>query len=98
MRIGLTVLATAVAAIALPASAQADPAPFVSPSGNIDCPIDPGGAGCDIRAHTYHRPPPPPCADHFNWGSRFVLEPGKAATVVCHSDSLRVPGEPTLDY
>jgi hypothetical protein len=98
MRIGLTVLAALAAAIALPAAAQADSSPFISPSGNIDCQIDAGGAICDIHDHTYQPPPPPPCAEHSPWGSRFVLEAGKAATVVCHSDSLRVPGEPTLDY
>jgi hypothetical protein len=98
MRIGLTVLAAVAAAIVLPASAEADSSPFISPSGNIDCQINAGGAICDISDHTYQPPPPPPCAEHFPWGSRFVLEAGKAATVVCHSDSLRVPGEPTLDY
>ena len=53
---------------------------------------------CDISDYTYQPPPPPLCARHISWGSRFVLEPGKAATIVCHGDTVRLPGEPTLDY
>jgi hypothetical protein len=98
MRIGLAVLATVAAAIALPPTAHADSDQFQSPSGNIACDIGTGGVACDIRDYTYQPPPPPPCAQHFPWGSRFVLEPGKAATIVCHSDTLRVPGEPTLPF
>jgi len=98
MRIGLTVLAMAAAAIALPAAAHADSSPFLSPSGNIACSIDAGAAVCDISDYTYQPPPPPLCAQHISWGGRFVLEAGKAAVIVCHGDTVRVPGEPTLDF
>ena len=98
MRIGLSALAMVVAAIALPAAAHADSEQFQSPTGNIACNIGAGGVACDISDHTYQPPPPPPCGQHFPWGSRFTLDAGKAANIVCHSDSLRVPGEPTLDY
>lgn len=46
-----------------------------------------------------HQPPPPPlCAEHVSWGNRFMLEQGRASVLSCHGDTLRVPGEPTLDY
>jgi hypothetical protein len=98
MRIVLAVLATAAAAIVLAPPAQADGSSFQSPSGNIACQLGAAGVACDIRDYTYQPPPPPLCAQHISWGNRFVLEPGKAGTIVCHGDSVRVPGEPTLDY
>lgn len=98
MRIGLSLLAMVAAAIALPAAAHADSSPFQSPSGNIACQINAGGAVCDISDYTYQPPPPPLCAQHISWGNRFVLDQGKAAEIVCHGDTVRVPGEPTLDY
>ncbi len=91
-------LLTAAAAIALPVAAHADSAPFQSPSGNIACMIGDGAAVCDISDYTYQPPPPPACAQHIKWGNRFVLETGKAAEIHCHGDTVRVPGEPTLDY
>jgi hypothetical protein len=90
--------ATAASAIALPATAHADTQNFQSPSGNIYCVLDSGGVGCDISDYTYLVPPGPPCAQHLGWGSRFSLTPGKPAVMECHGDTLRVPGEPTLDY
>lgn len=100
MRFGLPVIATATVAtaIALPAAAHADSYQFQSPSGNIACDIGNDHAACDISEYTYQPPPPPPCAQHFPWGSRFVLEAGKAGTVHCHSDTLRMPGEPILAF
>jgi hypothetical protein len=98
MRIGLTVLAAVAAAIAVPATAQAESEQFQSPSGNIACDISAGGVACDIRDYTYQPPPPPLCAQHLAWGNRFGLDRGKAAVIVCHGDTLRVPGEATLDY
>ena len=55
-------------------------------------------AACDISDYTYQPPPPPPCGQHLPWGSRFVLETGKPAAIHCHGDTLRLAGEPTLDY
>lgn len=90
--------ATAASAIALPATAHADTQNFQSPSANIYCVLDSGGVACDISDFTYQVPPGPPCAQHFPWGNRFSLTPGKPAAMECHGDTLRVPGEPTLDY
>lgn len=94
----LAPVATFVAGLALPATAQADPQEFQTPSGNIVCMLGPTGAACDINEYTYTPPPPPECGKHLAWGNRFVLEPGRPATIHCHGDTLRVPGEPTLDY
>lgn len=91
-------LATAAAAIMLAAPAQADSESFQSPSGNIACMLGADGVACDISDYTYQPPPPPACAQHIAWGNRFVLEPGKPAAIHCHGDTLRLPGEPTLDY
>ena len=98
MRIGLAVTAMVAAAVALGPTAHADGYSFQSPSGNIACLLGPDGVACDISDYTYQPPPPPLCAQHISWGSRFVLEPGKAATIVCHGDTVRLAGEPTLDY
>jgi hypothetical protein len=86
------------AAIALAPSAQADSDSFQSPSGNIACMLGPDAAACDISDYTYQPPPPPPCGQHLPWGSRFVLESGKAAAIHCHGDTLRLQGEPILDF
>ena len=100
MRIGLALIVTATVAapIALPATAHADGYQFQSPSGNIACDIRTEAVACDISEHTYQLPPPPPCAQHVSWGNRFLLEQGKAAVIECHGDTLRVPGEPTLNF
>ena len=98
MRIGLALMATVAAALVLAPPAQADSYSFQSPSGNIACMLGADGVACDISDYTYQPPPPPLCAQHISWGNRFVLEPGKAAAIHCHGDTLRLPGEPTLDY
>jgi hypothetical protein len=92
------VAAATATAIALPATVHADNRSFQSPSGNIDCIISDGGVACDISDFTYQPPPPPECGKHIAWGSRFTLAPGKPSAIECHGDTLRVPGEPTLDY
>jgi hypothetical protein len=85
-------------AIALPAIARADDRPFQSPSGNIACLLGSNGVACDISEYTYQVPPGPPCSQHIAWGNRFALEAGKPAEMHCHGDTLRVPGEQTLNY
>ena len=97
-RLALFVSVTAAAAIAVAATARADTQNFQSPSGNIYCVMDSGGVACDISDFTYQPPPPPECGKHLAWGSRFSLMPGKPAAIECHGDTLRVPGEPTLNY
>jgi hypothetical protein len=71
---------------------------FKSPSGNINCSVGEGLSGtgneisaeCDIAEHTWT--PPARTGDCLgpNAGSqsRFVLEQGKPAALICHSDSL----------
>ncbi|OBK27417.1 hypothetical protein A5634_23190 [Mycobacterium asiaticum] len=98
MRILLSALIATTAALAFPATAHADSKYFKSPSNNIFCVIDVDGAACDIREYTYTPPPPPECAQHISWGSRFTLAPGKPGTIECHGDTLELPGEPTLNY
>ncbi|WP_205873499.1 DUF6636 domain-containing protein [Mycobacterium camsae] len=98
MRIVTLAPIAAVAAVALAATAHADPRNFRTPSGNIVCTISNTGAACDINEYTYTPPPPPECGQHIAWGNRFVLAPGKPAEIHCHGDTLGVPGEPTLDY
>ncbi|GFG68042.1 hypothetical protein MKUB_55320 [Mycobacterium kubicae] len=90
--------ATVTAALSFPAPAYGQTNNFQSPSGNIYCTLDNTGAACDISEFTYQPPPPPECAQHIEWGSRFRLSVGKAAIIECHGDTLKVPGEPTLNY
>jgi hypothetical protein len=92
------VLPAVAAAIALPATARVDTQNFQSPTGNIYCLLDSGGVACDISDYTYQPPPPPECGKHLPWGNRFTLTPGKPAAIECHGDTLRVPGEQTLNY
>ncbi len=87
-----------VVAIALPAPAFADDRPFQSPSGNIVCLLGAVGVACDVSDYIYQVPPGPPCSQHIAWGNRFTLQKGQAAEMVCHGDTLRVPGEQTLGY
>ncbi|AYE96540.1 hypothetical protein C0J29_18815 [Mycobacterium paragordonae] len=98
MRILMLAPIAAVAVLALPATAHADGQDFQTPSGNIACSLSSTGVACDINEHTYTPPPPPECGQHLAWGDRFVLEPGKPATIHCHGDTVRVPGERTLNY
>jgi hypothetical protein len=95
----ITTLALVVpTAIALPAIARADYRPFQSPSGNISCLIDISDVACDVSDYTYKVPPGPPCSQHISWGNRFWLKQGNPAEMECHGDTLRVPGEQTLNY
>lgn len=96
--LALVTPATVAAAIALSAIARADPQNFQSPSGNIYCLLGSDGVACDISDHTYQVPPGPLCAQHISWGDRFSLTPGKPAAMECHGDTLRLPGEQTLNY
>jgi hypothetical protein len=97
-KLALSATAAAAAAIALPAPAHANSLNFQSPSGNIACTLDTGGAACDISEYTYQPPPPPECGKHIKWGNRFTLMAGKPGAIECHGDTLRVPGEATLNY
>ncbi|MCV7253963.1 hypothetical protein HZU40_32915 [Mycolicibacterium fluoranthenivorans] len=90
--------ATAVAAFAIPATAQAA---FQSPSSNITCYMghDPNGAvsvTCAI-AQKYWTAPPRPDDCHLDWGSRLRLEQALPARFACYGQSMPAP-EQTLAY
>ena len=90
--------ATAVAAFAIPATAQAA---FQSPSSNITCYMghDPHGAvsvHCAI-AQKYWTAPPRPDDCHLDWGSRLRLEQALPARFACYGQSMPAP-EQTLAY
>lgn len=90
--------ATAVAAFAIPATAQAA---FQSPSSNITCYMghDPNGAvsvTCAI-AQKYWTAPPRPDDCHLDWGSRLRLEQALPARFACYGQSMPA-SEQTLAY
>jgi hypothetical protein len=97
-KLALIATAAVAATIAVPVTAHANSQNFQSPSGNIACTLDTGGAACDIREYTYQPPPGPECAKHIKWGNRFTLMPGQPGAMACHGDTLRVEGEATLNY
>jgi hypothetical protein len=97
-KLALITVSTVAAAIAASATARADYRPFQSPSGNIACLMGASDVACDVSDHTYPVPPGPPCSQHLSWGDRFRLQVGEAAGMPCHGDTLRVPGEQTLNY
>ena len=101
--LALIATATVAAAIAIPATAQADPdypngQSFQSPSGNVGCSLSPDRASCEIKNYTWFIPPPP---DYFvgGRGNIFILARGSAPVAgVWHSDHQFPDGSPTLDY
>ncbi|AKK30316.1 hypothetical protein AB431_07505 [Mycobacterium sp. EPa45] len=87
------------AAAVLPAAAHADESyTFESPSGNVGCSLNPGGATCEIKSYTWFIPPPP---DYFvgGRGNVFLLTRGAEPVAgIWHSDHQFPDGSPTLDY
>ena len=93
---------SATTAIALAAIARADPYyEFQSPSGNIDCGLgllnNNAFALCEIGGHTWVAPARP-AACEGGWGDRVGLNQGSAATLDCHTDTVRGSDLPTLGY
>jgi hypothetical protein len=90
----------------LAAVARAEPYySFQSPSGNVYCGLgqaqdQSGGttfAVCEIRDHTWAAPPrPTPCMG--GWGDRVSMRQGGAPQMSCHTDTLKDPGSPVLEY
>lgn len=74
---------------------------FQSPSGNIACMLADvlnGGVECDIADYIYAVPARPANCP-LNFGDRFALSPGEAPLMMCHADTVRVPGGmQTLNY
>jgi hypothetical protein len=97
-KLALIASAAVAATIAFPSTAHASSQNFQSPSGNIACILDSGGAACDIAEYTYQVPPGPECSKHIKWGNRFTLNAGQPGAMACHGDTLRVAGEQTLNY
>jgi hypothetical protein len=97
--------AALVAASTQPAARADDFQFFQSPSGNIACQLgtfdDHGAkratAACEIGQHSYS-PPPRPDNCHGGWGDSVGLVEGRAATLQCHTDTLRGSPQPVLDY
>ena len=94
-----------VAAMALsPCAAIARAEPyysFQSPSGNVYCGLGQSDAttfaACEIRDHTWVAPPrPTPCMG--GWGDRVSMRQGSAPQMSCHTDTLKDPASPVLDY
>ena len=98
-KLALVVMTAVAAATGLPAAAHADESYyFQSPSGNVGCSLNPGGASCEIKDYTWFIPPPP---DYFvgGRGNVFILTRGNAPVPgVWHSDHQFPDGSPTLDY
>jgi len=75
---------------------------FQSPSGNITCVMaalegTTPSASCGIADSTWVIPPRPTrCMGA--WGDQIDLTQGSAAVLVCHSDTTRGSGLPTLQY
>ena len=94
-------VATAAATIGLAAPAHADGS-FASPSGNIACAVFTGDDGassatCEIRDHTYVKPPPAGCP-YPGWGDRINMVQGSPPGFSCHGDTMVVPGLAALPY
>jgi hypothetical protein len=70
---------------------------FTSPSGNISCVIDTGGARCDIAERDWSLPPRP--ADcRLDYGHGISIGVGKPARVVCAGDTTIGSGGEPLAY
>ncbi|WP_142282240.1 DUF6636 domain-containing protein [Mycobacterium sp. IEC1808] len=74
---------------------------FQSPSGNVYCGLGQSDAttfaACEIRDHTWPAPPRPnPCMG--GWGDRISMRQGGAPQMSCHTDTLKDPSSPVLEY
>gem|GEM_PF-6446874 len=105
MKFTLMIAATAVtgvAAIALPATANAVvPLSFQTPSGNILCWVADNAATSRIIEHTYALPPRGACTEP-GWGNSVFLDEGKAPFLPCDTEQPGeyhgMPAHVTLDY
>lgn len=99
---GLAAVAVAIAIAASPAAvANADPFEhFQSPSGDVTCVMaafqgDAPRASCGVVDPTYVIPPrPQSCRGAF--GDQIDLVQGSSPAMVCHTDTTRDSGLPTL--
>jgi hypothetical protein len=98
-KLALVAMTAVAAATGLSTAAHADESyDFQSPSGNVGCSLNPGGASCEIKDYTWFIPPPP----DYSVGGRgniFILARGSAPVAgVWHSDHQFPDGSPTLDF
>jgi uncharacterized protein DUF6636 len=103
--VALTVAATVLSPFAAVARAGGEYYAFQSPSGNVYCGLGESVgqsdtttfAVCEIRDHTWAAPPRPnPCMG--GWGDRISMRQGGAPQMSCHTDTLKDPGSPVLEY
>ncbi|WP_176562333.1 DUF6636 domain-containing protein [Mycolicibacterium palauense] len=96
-------LAVAPAFVAAAAPAHADITGFTSPSGNIGCILDDGGAGggasgyvrCDIGERSWSPPArPADCPDETDFGQGIALHTYGPAAFVCAGDTALGAGGP----
>jgi hypothetical protein len=98
--VSLTLAAMALSPFA--AIARAEPYyAFQSPSANVYCGLGQSDATtfavCEIRDHTWAAPPrPTPCMG--GWGDRISMHQGGAPQMSCHTDTVKDPGSPVLQY
>jgi Family of unknown function (DUF6636) len=96
-------MVAAITAVGPAAIAHADDVyQFQSPSGNITCVMsalqgDTPRASCGITDRTWVIPPRPmTCMGAF--GDQITMVHGSSAALVCHTDTTRGTGLPTLQY
>lgn len=94
-------IVAAIAALGPPAVASADPFyQFQSPSGDVTCVMaafqgDAPLASCGVTNPTYVMPPrPQSCEGAF--GDQIDMVQGRSPAMVCHTDTTRGNGLPTL--
>lgn len=67
----------------LGATTVAEPAAFVTPSGNIVCELDDEGAGCQVFEHEWTAPPPTGTCEYLTYGDFVGISAGKSAEYTC---------------
>jgi len=70
---------------------------FQTPSGNIFCRMDEGGARCDISEKIYE-PPYKPASCSLDWGNSLSVGSTGPGEVGCIGDTVKDPSAPVLGY
>ena len=72
---------------------------FRSPSGNIGCVLNGGGARCDIRKRDWSPPPrPAKCPQQVDYGQGVEVDRRGQAEFVCAGDTALDPSSSSLSY
>lgn len=102
-RIPIAIAALALLGLSAPASpaAAADYYVISSPSDNIYCDMGDSsfyrGVRCDVRVHTWPRPPRPSGCD-LDWGDSLYVGTRGVARWTCHGDTLLGSDSYVLPY